>query len=126
MPRQGHPFLDCEDLLVATFFQSTLIKQNMPSIQSCGPCLIDAAYTRTEIVPESSAGSTYLLCEDVKLRIEYSTRTEKTVISCIMLVPVAYSSPVLFVGGGKVFLKSFGYNGQLPLLSYCKAACVQS
>lgn len=126
MPRQGHPFLDCEDLLVATFFQSTLIKQNMPSIQSRGPCLIEAAYTRTEIVPESSAGSTHLLCEDVKLRIEYSTRTEITVISCIMLVPVAYSPPVLSVGRGKVFLKSFGYSGQLPLLSYCKAARVQS
>lgn len=77
-------------------------------------------------MPESSAGSTHLLCEDVKLRIEYSTRTEITVISYIMLVPVAYNPPVLSVGRGKVCLKSFGYTAQLPLLFYCKAAHVQS
>lgn len=96
LPRQGRPFLGCQNLLVATCFQSTLIKGNMPSIQSPGPCFLEAACTRTEIVPESSAGSTNPLCEDLKLRIQSSTRTETTAISCIMVVPVAYSPPALW------------------------------
>lgn len=53
---QGLPFLGCQNLLVATFFQSTLIKGNMPSIQSPGRCLIEAACTRLKLYQNLQQG----------------------------------------------------------------------